>query len=478
MNTLSKSSRFSYGIGQTAFSAKDTCFQFFLFFYYTQILGLSASLAGLAALLALVADGISDPIVGQISDNFKKNKWGRRHPFMIAAVLPFTASLVAIFNPPAGLSEMQLFSWFLVMAITVRTFLTLFSVPHMALGAEITTDYTERTSISVARTVAGYTGAIFIQVCAWFYLIPVATAAGDMGQGYQNVGWVAAGLALVGMTISIMGTRSRIPFLPETGANQQSRRWYYAFVDIVGLLKRPAARVLLMGNLVMVVAMGIGNTMVIHVNTYFYGFSSEQIGVFMLCVLFSLIPAALLAVKGAHYLGKRHAIVKIIIMVAVVGPIPVVLKMYGFMPAKGSMMMLLVVGVFVFLQQSFYIAQMTISASMLPDIADEIEDETGKRQEGMLNSAIMLTQKITFGVGAFIAGMVIDFAGFESGVTDMVVTQEMMLRLGWVYGPGIGALVLLAAFIYNRYPLSKERYVEIRQSLDKKHNEKLVFDKV
>ena len=74
MKKLNKKTRFSYGVGQVAFSAKDTCFQFFLFFYYTQIFGLSASLAGLAALLALVADGISDPIIGQISDNFKKDK--------------------------------------------------------------------------------------------------------------------------------------------------------------------------------------------------------------------------------------------------------------------------------------------------------------------------------------------------------------------------------------------------------------------
>ena len=233
--------KLGYGLGQFGWAAKDVCFHYFLFFYYTQFLGLSASLAGLAALLALVADGISDPIIGQVSDNWRRGKWGRRHPLMAMALLPFIAALIAIFNPPPGLEQSSLFAWYLVMAIAVRTFLTLYTVPHMALGAELSEDYQERTSISVYRNAFGYVGGLLIQVAAWFVVIPTATEAGNTAQGYSNVGIVAALIATFGMTIAFFSTRSRIPYLVRTSVEQQSRPWYTAFIDILSVFQHPSA---------------------------------------------------------------------------------------------------------------------------------------------------------------------------------------------------------------------------------------------
>ncbi|GIR72116.1 MAG: hypothetical protein CM15mP74_33670 [Halieaceae bacterium] len=110
-------------------ASKDTCFHYFLFFYYTQFLGLSPSFAGLAALLALIADGISDPIIGQLSDNWDSKKWVVDTRSWLLR-LPYCAALLAIFNPPAELSQTALFAWYLVFAITVRTFLTFYGAPY------------------------------------------------------------------------------------------------------------------------------------------------------------------------------------------------------------------------------------------------------------------------------------------------------------------------------------------------------------
>ena len=67
---------------------KDTAFQSFVVFYFSQVLGMPAIMAGFAALIALLFDAVTDPLMGDISDNWH-SKWGRRHPFMIAAVIPF-----------------------------------------------------------------------------------------------------------------------------------------------------------------------------------------------------------------------------------------------------------------------------------------------------------------------------------------------------------------------------------------------------
>ena len=104
---------------------------------------------------------------------------------------------------------------------------------------------------------------------------------------------------------------------------------------------------------------------------------------------------------------------------------------------------------------------------MLPDVADELQLETGRRQEGILNSAMMLTQKVSFGLGSFIAGLFIDFAGFEGVEVIGDVTRDMALRLGWLYGPGLMVFTVVGIAIYSRYRLSRRRYAEIRAELDR-----------
>ena len=125
------STKIGYGIGQMSDGMKAVAFSTFLFFYYNQVLGLSGSLAGIAALLALVVDAVTDPMIGQLSDRYK-SKWGRRHPFMLAGALTFGVTFYILFNPPAGLTEIELFGWMLTWAIAVRLALTLWDVPQVA----------------------------------------------------------------------------------------------------------------------------------------------------------------------------------------------------------------------------------------------------------------------------------------------------------------------------------------------------------
>jgi GPH family glycoside/pentoside/hexuronide:cation symporter len=90
-------------------------------------------LAELAAFLALTADAITDPMIGQISDRWH-SRWGRRHPFILAGALPFGLALAILFNPPGDLSQYDLFGWMLGWSVIVRLMMTLFYVPHLLLG--------------------------------------------------------------------------------------------------------------------------------------------------------------------------------------------------------------------------------------------------------------------------------------------------------------------------------------------------------
>ena len=137
-------------MGQTADSIKTFAFGTLLLLYYNQVLGVSGTLTGIAVAIAVGFDAISDPAVGSWSDGFR-HRLGRRHPFMFAAIVPLAGTFFLLFWPPQGLSEFGLFIWLTVFAVLTRTALTFFQVPFIALGAEITKDYQERTQIAALR---------------------------------------------------------------------------------------------------------------------------------------------------------------------------------------------------------------------------------------------------------------------------------------------------------------------------------------
>ena len=142
---LPVSTKVLYGFGSMAFGIKDNAFAYFLLFVYVQVFGLSPDLAGLAILLMLVFDAVSDPLVGYFSDN-TKTQWGRRHPYIYLSALPVCISFFVLWIPPLDLSQFELFLYLLFVGIFIRTAITFYEIPSMALGPELSKDYVERSS--------------------------------------------------------------------------------------------------------------------------------------------------------------------------------------------------------------------------------------------------------------------------------------------------------------------------------------------
>ena len=147
---VTRTTKLWYGLGQLAEGLKNESFSLFLLFYYTQVVGLSGALAGQAILVSLLFDAVTDPLVGVLSDRLH-SRWGRRHPFLYASALPVAVSFYLVFVPPPGLSQAGLFAWLTAFTVLCRIAITLFYVPHMALGAELSSDYEERTRIVMTR---------------------------------------------------------------------------------------------------------------------------------------------------------------------------------------------------------------------------------------------------------------------------------------------------------------------------------------
>lgn len=190
---LSLSTRMLYGSGTIAFGVKDQGFNALLMLFYNQVIGLPAAWVCSAIMIAMIADAIFDPMLGQYSDNIR-TRWGRRYPFMYAAALPIATFYLLLWSPPQ-LSDSGTFAWLATSAILVRFAISLYEIPSTALLAEFTNDYDERTKLVAARYFFGVCGDILMTIITFGYFLK-PSASQPVGHlnasGYSAYAWAAA----------------------------------------------------------------------------------------------------------------------------------------------------------------------------------------------------------------------------------------------------------------------------------------------
>ena len=187
---------------------------YFVLVYYSQVLGLDPKLAGLALGIGLAIDALSDPLVGYLSDN-TSSRWGRRHPFLYASVLPLALSYFLLWHPPPSLQgDEALFFYLLACNAALRFSTTLFVVPAYAMVAELTNDYDQRT-----RLLTGYHSVLSVvgngmSVAMYaIWLVPTNEVAdGVMNvQGYQQAGLFGTAAIAASVLVFSIGLHRSIP---------------------------------------------------------------------------------------------------------------------------------------------------------------------------------------------------------------------------------------------------------------------------
>ena len=141
----------AFGLGSSAESIVITTTSAFLMLFYNQVRGLDAAGIGLVLAIGLAVNAVFDPLVGSWSDH-TRSRWGRRHPFMFASIVPAALLFYGLFNPPAGLGPTGELVWLAVFNVLLLQAMTLFHTPHLALGGEMSEDYLERSSIMSVNT--------------------------------------------------------------------------------------------------------------------------------------------------------------------------------------------------------------------------------------------------------------------------------------------------------------------------------------
>ena len=473
---LSFSTRCFYGSGSVSEGIKSTAFNAFLLFYYNQVLGLPGTLAGLAILLTLVVDAVTDPLVGSISDNFH-SRWGRRHPFMYAAPLPMAACFFLLFNPPTSLEQTQLFLWLTGFAVLVRVSMTLYSIPSNSLVAEMTPHYDERTSLVSYRFFFGWAGAIAMYQLALRVFLAETPEFGDGRYNADGYGAFALAGALgiaAAILICAVGTHRLIPTLkpPPEKTPLTPGRFFRELREVFG---NRSYLMLVFAGLFSAIAGGYMDVVGLYMSTYFWGFSAQEIAFLGL----GSIPAFLLGVGLARPVSerfdKRKTALGLATFAVLFGALPVLLRLVELMPPNGHPLLLyLIFGHGLLLVIAIIIIGIVI-ASMIADTIDLGELRTGKRQEGMYTSAIAFTGKAVSGVGGFLAGVALDLVDFPRNAMEGVapnVPAEKIYALGLVVAPVLVLLYLCSLIFLSRYRITRERHAETLAELERRRLER------
>ncbi|MFT4571575.1 MAG: GPH family glycoside/pentoside/hexuronide:cation symporter [Hyphomicrobiaceae bacterium] len=450
-----------YGFGSVAFGVKDNGFAFFLLLYYNQVLGLPAQWVGGAILFALAVDAISDPIIGYISDNLH-SRWGRRHPFMYASALPVAVSFYFLWNPPSGLDQNDLLTYLIVMAVLVRTFITLYEIPSSSLVAELTDDYDERTSMLGFRYFFGWWGGLCMAITAYFFLLR-PTPEYPIGQlnpaGWQAYGAIASVVMFIAILVSAIGTHRHIPFLHRPPAKHQwsTRK---TLSELGETLSNRSFLVLFVSAIFGAMAAGISTSLNIYFNTFFWELTANQMGMLAFGPLLSSAVALAAAPALARRMGKKAAAITIYGLAIVIPPIPILGRLLDFMPVNGSPTLMPVLLFFVIIEVTLIVTASILMASMVADTVEESAVATGRRSEGVFFAARSFIQKSVHGIGVMVATGVLTAIEFPEGAKPGEVDPSVIASLGWIYVPLLFSVYLLSLLFVSAYRISRASHAE------------------
>ena len=445
--------------------------------FYNQVLGVSAALCGTAFFIASVVDGISDPLVGGLSDSVQ-TRWGRRHPLMFGAAFPLGLCFYLMYQPPDGLSEQGLFWWFTLTMVGVRIAKTFYAVPHAALGAELTDNYDERTSIFGWNGSFMMVGGILISVFLMFVVFPTDGDQNGMlvESRYQTLAILGGVFCFVMVMLCTVGTADQIPFLHAQDQLMKRVKSSYAdalqliWVNIRVLLVNPSYISVVACWLVLAIAGGITSTVGTYALIYAFEFTSEQIAIRDVIRLPGALLCVAVSVYFTRHLDKKYAVIATLAITAFLLGLPYCLRLLGWAPANGSIWLLVVFFSIYFLAFITYPVVSIVIDSQLTDIADEHELQTGNRAEGLIMSIRTFGMKAIWGIGGLLSGFYLEFIDFPENASAATLTQEHIDGLLYMMGPIYYIIIYGGLGFCFMYRINKKRHEEILQELERRRS--------
>jgi GPH family glycoside/pentoside/hexuronide:cation symporter len=404
--------------------------------FATDRIGVSMVAMGAVFLVAKIWNAIADPIVGSWSDR-TRSRFGRRRVWLLGSMVPFAWFTWMAWAPPETLANGALVAWVSVAVLGAYTAGTAFSVPHAALGVELTHDPRSRNRVFAIKHVVqmlGLFGAFWIGV--------------PLVNDREGARW----LGLLGGAGAALLVAAALPLLPPERDDYQGRGGASIGRALRDVVRNPEARLLLF--VFFVEAVGLGGLTVLVPFVTEYVMHRPDLTQVMLSVY---VVSGVVGVPIWLWLAGRFEKRRLWVVGLAMGGVGFGL-LVGLGPNRWPLMVIaaLIAG-------SAQACGNSIGQALKADVIDLDELRTGERKEGAYFAAWSLVTKIGSAILASSAGFALGLAGYVPNVEQSALVKgTMVFLLGGMplLGYAIGALA------FARFPLSEAEHRRIRAELD------------
>jgi glycoside/pentoside/hexuronide:cation symporter, GPH family len=443
---LTFAEKLAYGAGDLGPAMTANLLVFYQLIFFTDVAGIPAGLAGSVLMIGKIWDAVNDPIVGLLSDRTQSKKWGRRYPWMLGGAIPFGLTFLLQWVKP-DFDGMGLFWFYVVMGVLFNTAYTAVNLPYTALTPEMTQDYHERTSLNGFRFTFSIGGSL-LSIILMILVTLAVPGKSNLGTQLFIASAIVSLLSVLSLIWCVFGTKARtLSHVNQELINEEEnlpivQQFKLAFSNrpflfVIGIYLCSWLALQIMASVIqffvlkyMLLSPAVANNLVLAVQ-----------------------GTALLALSFWSWFSSRYG--KKVAYIAGMG-IWLVGQVGLFLLQPGQMNLMYFVGALAgFGVSTAYL----IPWSMLPDVIDLDELNTGKRREGFFYAFMVLLQKIGLAAGLFAVGQALEQSGYNGAVE--IQTPAAIEAIRWSIGPLPTVFLILGVVLAYFYPITQAYHEEI-----------------
>jgi len=427
-------------------------------------LGFSGWMWSLVFLFPRIFDAITDPIMGFISDN-TKSKWGRRRQYVLIGGILMGLAYIFMWQLSKADGVEYNFWYFFLWSLVFYLGLTIFSVPYVAMGYEMSDDFHERTNI---MAIAQFIGQWAWVIAPLFWIIMYDESwfpSADIAVKELAI-WVAIPCAICAMVpaIFIKSNSTLDEDYEPLNSSNIGNSLMKIFESFVAAFKIKEFRKLCGATFLIFNAFNTVAALTFFVIVYklFNGDAGASgIWVSMFGCLGAL-GTTFIVIPAVAWMSKKLGKKKAFMLSQSISLVGYIMLYFLFIPGK-PWMYIIALPFFSFGIGSLF----TIMMSMTADVIDIDEINTGKRREGIFGAIYWWMVKVGYGIAGALSGVIITIVGFNS---DLATTDQQAavdgLHAFFCFFPMVGTI--LAMLIMRNYSITEERAHEIRAELEKR----------
>jgi GPH family glycoside/pentoside/hexuronide:cation symporter len=437
--TLSRREIVSYGLPRFGSAMMFLMVAVYLSKFYTDALLLAPAFVAWTFLIGRFWDGFTDPIMGYVSDA-TKSRMGRRRPYFLLSAIPVGIAYFYLWSPPEALKDWGLFLYLTGLYLLTYTFWTVFSIPHNSLGAELTMDYHERTVLTAVREGLGVLGALVGTMAPPIF----AAKLGGEPRGFSYLAGMIGVATAVFIFICFFSVKENPEFQKQHPiAMKEGLKAFY---------RNQPFRILVIAFVIALIGNAFVPILTLYIADYVVGVPKVA-PLIILGYILATAASIVFWTRLSRRIGKRDAWSRALLLSSVI----FALSTYYH---QGTWLVWIILAV---LAGFAYGCTVALAPSMMADVIDLDELQTGRRREGAYFGVWSFIDKAAVGIAVFIGMYSLDLMGYTPN-------QEQPLRIFWtlkvLYSILPAICFAACCYLLRHYPITQEEHDRIRAEIE------------